>query len=324
MIAGPRSADEAVAEHGACMATPWRRSGGRRRRRRRRASTSPRSSATARACARSCATARRCARSSRPTATATARCRARAPRSPAARAGWRSRTRCEARELREAGLRDVRVLVMGALSPLELEEALAADADVVVWNESYLEAVAARRRRARARQVRLRHGAARHARPGRGLARGGSRAADPRRATGGRDDALRDRRRAQGRRLLRRASSPTSRAGRATVKDEHPEVIVHAANSAATMREPKRSSTWCAAGSPIYGMDPFGARPGGAGARAGARAELLRRRGRSCAGRGRAPATGASSSPTATPTSACCRSATATAGGAGSPTTPTC
>src|SRR5271168_5148057 len=50
---------------------------------------------------------------------------------------------CEARELREAGLRDVRVLVMGALSPLELEEALAADADVVVWNESYLEAVAA-------------------------------------------------------------------------------------------------------------------------------------------------------------------------------------
>src|SRR5271165_948060 len=50
---------------------------------------------------------------------------------------------CEARELREAGLRDVRVLVMGTLSPLELEEALTVDADVVVWNECYLAAVAA-------------------------------------------------------------------------------------------------------------------------------------------------------------------------------------
>src|SRR5271165_6233499 len=36
----------------------------------------------------------------------------------------------EARELREADVRDARVLVMGALSPAELQEALAADADV--------------------------------------------------------------------------------------------------------------------------------------------------------------------------------------------------
>ena len=42
----------------------------------------------------------------------------------------------EARELRAAGLRDVRLLVMGALSEIELQEALAADADVVVWSES--------------------------------------------------------------------------------------------------------------------------------------------------------------------------------------------
>src|SRR5271166_4036607 len=39
----------------------------------------------------------------------------------------------EARELREAGLGDVRVLVMGALTDRALEPALAADADVVVW-----------------------------------------------------------------------------------------------------------------------------------------------------------------------------------------------
>lgn len=48
----------------------------------------------------------------------------------------------EAAELREAGLKDLPVLVMGALSPIELREALAADADIVVWNEDYLEAVA--------------------------------------------------------------------------------------------------------------------------------------------------------------------------------------
>src|SRR6202011_1417881 len=49
----------------------------------------------------------------------------------------------EARELREEGVRGPRVLVMGALSPVELEEALAADADVVVWHERDVEAVAA-------------------------------------------------------------------------------------------------------------------------------------------------------------------------------------
>ena len=47
----------------------------------------------------------------------------------------------EARELREAGLRDVRVLVMGALSNGELVQALAADADVVVWSERQVQAV---------------------------------------------------------------------------------------------------------------------------------------------------------------------------------------
>ena len=44
-----------------------------------------------------------CARSSRPTATATAPRRARAPRWPAARPGWRSPARSEARELRDGG-----------------------------------------------------------------------------------------------------------------------------------------------------------------------------------------------------------------------------
>src|ERR1700676_3186316 len=49
----------------------------------------------------------------------------------------------EAIELRDAGVRDGRGLVMGALSPAELRDALAAEADVVVWHEEFVQAVAA-------------------------------------------------------------------------------------------------------------------------------------------------------------------------------------
>jgi len=48
----------------------------------------------------------------------------------------------EARELREAGVTDARVLVMGALTAAELRQALAAEADVVIWHEQQLAAVA--------------------------------------------------------------------------------------------------------------------------------------------------------------------------------------
>src|SRR4051795_9479548 len=49
-------------------------------------------------------------------------------------AGWLAvATAAEAAELRAAGL-DVRLLVMGALTPAELRVALAADADVVAWS----------------------------------------------------------------------------------------------------------------------------------------------------------------------------------------------
>jgi alanine racemase len=66
-------------------------------------------------------------------------------------------TASEAQELREAGLRDVRVLVMGALTDGELVQALAADAEVVVWSERQVQipawdgSVRATRRRPRAR-----------------------------------------------------------------------------------------------------------------------------------------------------------------------------
>jgi alanine racemase len=166
----------------------------------------------------------------------------------------------EACELREAGIRDVRVLVMGALSPLELGEALAADADVVVWNESYLEAVAAA------------GGGRVHVKFDSGMGRLGTR--DP-------VEATRVAMAAQETSGVRLAGVMThfatadelkddgffasqlaafTRWAR-TIKDKQPDVIVHAANSAATMRDVEAQFDMVRCGIAIYGMDPFGRDP---------------------------------------------------------------
>jgi alanine racemase len=69
---------------------------------------------------------------------------------PAARAALAGGARCvavaaagEAAALRAAGI-DAPILVMGALSPPELDVALGARADVVAWDEAFVRAVAAR------------------------------------------------------------------------------------------------------------------------------------------------------------------------------------
>jgi alanine racemase len=168
---------------------------------------------------------------------------------------------CEARELREAGLRDVRVLVMGPLSLPELTEALAADADVVVWNETYLRAVAAA------------GGGRVHVKFDSGMGRRGTR--DPLEASRvaaaaaaqtpgvslagvmthfATADELKD----DG--FFAGQLSAFTRWARA-VKEEHPEIVVHAANSAATMREPESQFDMVRCGIAIYGMDPFGRDP---------------------------------------------------------------
>jgi alanine racemase len=167
---------------------------------------------------------------------------------------------CEAHELREAGLRDVRVLVMGALSPVELEEALAADADVVVWNRDYLDAVAAA------------GGGRVHVKFDSGMGRLGTR--DPAEASGVANAA----RQTPGVRLagvmthfataddlkddgfFARQLSAFTRWARA-VKAESPEIVVHAANSAATMRDAEAQFDMVRCGIAIYGMDPFGRDP---------------------------------------------------------------
>jgi alanine racemase len=166
----------------------------------------------------------------------------------------------EACELRRAGLREERILVMGALSHVELEEALHADADVVVWNEDYLQAIADA------------GGGRVHVKFDSGMGRLGTR--DPR-------QALRVA-------IAARATSGVRLAGAMThfataddlsdegffasqlaaftrwareVKAEDPEIVIHAANSAATMRDAEAQFDMVRCGIAIYGMDPFGKDP---------------------------------------------------------------
>ena len=170
-------------------------------------------------------------------------------------------------ELRDAGLRDVRVLVMGALSPRRARARRSrAGADVVVWSE---------RQRARGRATRA--AAACTSSSTRGMGRLGTRDAARRRTRCRRrarrpewswsgvmthfatadeldDDGFFARQLDGVRALGAAAQGRAARADRARGQQRR-----DAARSRA------RTSTWCAAGSPIYGMDPFGRDPAARG-----------------------------------------------------------
>jgi len=170
----------------------------------------------------------------------------------------------EARELRDAGLRDVRILVMGALSDSELVEALAADGDVIIWSERQLE------------QVRAAGGGRVHVKLDSGMGRLGTRdvpaasrvAAGARAAEGvelagvmthfATADDLKD----EG--FLAGQLSTFTQWAR-TLKAEQPGLLVHAANSAAMLREPAAQFDMVRCGIAIYGMDPFGRDPAARG-----------------------------------------------------------
>lgn len=164
----------------------------------------------------------------------------------------------EARELRAAGLA-CPILVMGALSTEELRVALAARADVVVWTDELLDAVAA-------------HGGGRvHVKLDTGMGRLGTRDAGlatalARRAaaTAGvklvgamthfatadeRGDAF------FGEQLSRFAAWVSELRGAGL------DVIAHAANSAAVLRDPAAHFDLVRVGVGIYGLDPFGEDP---------------------------------------------------------------
>jgi alanine racemase len=169
----------------------------------------------------------------------------------------------EVRELRQAGIR-VPVLVMGALSPSELAQALDADAEVVVWREEYLKAVAAA------------GGGRVHVKFDSGMGRLGTR-----------DDAEASRVVQAARRIpaLRLVGVMTHFATADDLKDdgffmrqlatfanwaramkaEQPDLVVHAANSAATLRDREAQFDMVRCGIAVYGMDPFGRDPAGRG-----------------------------------------------------------
>src|SRR6478752_1224619 len=164
----------------------------------------------------------------------------------------------EATALRADGV-GARLLVMGALTPEELDAALAADADVVVWREDFVAAVAAR------------GGGRVHVKLDTGMGRLGTR--DPAEATRvaaaaaaapGVDlvgamthfatadepgDAF------FGEQLAR--FTPWA----ADMRAAHPGIVVHAANSAATLRDRASHFDLVRVGVALYGLDPFGEDP---------------------------------------------------------------
>ena len=168
----------------------------------------------------------------------------------------------EAGELRAAGV-EAPLLVMGAVSIQELEVALAVDAELVAWDSAFVEEV--RRRGPDSRPVRL------HVKLDTGMGRLGTR----------------DERQALAVAELVGASSPRLElAGAmthfATADDDPefmqrqldafepfvaelrrrwPEIAVHAANSAATLREPRSHFTLVRCGIAIYGCDPMNQDP---------------------------------------------------------------
>ena len=159
----------------------------------------------------------------------------------------------EAAELRAARI-DAPLLVMGALSPEELDVALAAGAHVVAWTEEFAHGVAAR------------GGGRVHVKLDTGMGRLGTR--DPAEAT----------------RVLEALESPAGlmthfatadergdaflgeqlgrfEAWARPLKERRPELVLHAANSAATLREPRAHLDLVRCGIAVYGLDPFHADP---------------------------------------------------------------
>jgi alanine racemase len=180
----------------------------------------------------------------------------------AAGAGWLAvATAEEAAGLRGAGV-DARLLVMGALSPEELQVAVAAGADVVAWHEDAVARIAGLAA-SRPDPVGV------HVKLDSGMGRLGTR--DP-------DEARRVAEAIAGAPSLRLAGAMTHFATAdepgaddgffetqlerfapfaEAIRADHPGVVVHAANSAATLRSAESHFDLVRCGVAVYGLDPF-------------------------------------------------------------------
>jgi alanine racemase len=160
----------------------------------------------------------------------------------------------EAAQVRAAGL-DGPLLVLGALSPEELDAALAARADVVAWREELVAAVAAR------------GGGRVHVKLDTGMGRLGTR--DPEEATRVVEAAAADASVELVGAMTHLATADELGDGffgeqlarfeawALPLRDRHPGLILHAANSAALLRDAASHFDLARAGVAIYGLDPF-------------------------------------------------------------------
>jgi alanine racemase len=165
----------------------------------------------------------------------------------------------EAAELRRHGFRE-RVLVMGALSSEELELALGAEAEVVVWREAFARLVAGK-------STVLERPSRVHIKVDTGMGRLGTRSADEALALVEFADRHEQLELAGFMTHFATADDPDSdffreQLDRFTplaeqVKQAHPECMVHAANSAAVFRSPEAHFDMARCGIAIYGLDPF-------------------------------------------------------------------
>lgn len=176
-------------------------------------------------------------------------------------AGWLAvATAQEAAELRAAGI-DARLLLMGALSAQELALALDSGADLVAWRPSFVEAL---RSGARGRRVRV------HVKLDVGMGRLGIRDADELLALAERVDAAPELELAGAMTHLpcadedpaaTRAQVERFRAFGERLRALRPGLVLHAANSAATLAVPESRCDMVRCGVAIYGLDPFGVDP---------------------------------------------------------------
>ena len=165
----------------------------------------------------------------------------------------------EAEDLRRHGLAG-RILVMGALTADELRTALEADADVVAWRQGFAAAIAER----------AVHGAAKprvHVKLDSGMGRLGTADPDEARAVAAAVDA--DERLELAGLMTHFATAdepgddhfPAQLERFAPLAEElkgrHVGLLVHAANSAATLRDPAAHFDMVRCGIAVYGLDPF-------------------------------------------------------------------
>jgi alanine racemase len=145
----------------------------------------------------------------------------------------------EAAQLRAAGIEE-RILIMGALTPADLATAIEADADVVAWTRAVAEA---------APRV--------HVKLDTGMGRLGTKdtelalelAALPQTVGLMTHFATADE--------IGDDCFPAQLEAFAAIAEQRPDLLVHAANSAATLREPRSHFDMVRCGVAIYGLDPF-------------------------------------------------------------------